>query len=207
MLAAKENCSLPVFATTVYDLSGKMLTGADLVSMVALFLEGLGADAIGINCGLGPEQMKSIVPVLYEYASVPIIVNPNAGLPRVSEEGTVFDIAPQEFADTMADIVKLGARIVGGCCGTTPEHIKALVEKAGDGARPVLKKAPYARLLLYARSGICRNARYHRRAHQPDRQGVAQSNPPGNDISYVLSEAHCTSRKRRRYIGCKRWPA
>ena len=101
-------------------------------------LEGLGADAIGINCGLGPEQMKSIVPVLYEYASVPIIVNPNAGLPRVSAEGTVFDIAPQEFADTMADIVKLGARIVGGCCGTTPEHIKALVEKTrGMEPRPV----------------------------------------------------------------------
>lgn len=188
MLAAKENCGLPVFATTVYDLSGKMLTGADPVSMVAL-LEGLGADAIGINCGLGPEQMKSIVPVLYEYASVPIIVNPNAGLPRVSAEGTVFDIAPQEFADTMADIVKLGARIVGGCCGTTPEHIKALVEKTrGMEPRPVLKKrrtlvSSYTHAVEFAKRPVIIGERINPTGKARLKQALRE-----NDISYVLSE-------------------
>ncbi len=201
MLAAKENCSLPVFATTVYDLSGKMLTGADLVSMVALFLEGLGADAIGINCGLGPEQMKSIVPVLYEYASVPIIVNPNAGLPRVSEEGTVFDIAPQEFADTMADIVKLGARIVGGCCGTTPEHIKALVEKSGGWSsacsqKSAVRSSPPIRTQWNLPNAPLSSASASTR---PARARLKQ--PSGeNDISYVLSGSALHSRKRRRYI-------
>ena len=188
MLAAKENCRLPVFVTTVYDLSGKMLTGADPVSMVAL-LEGLGADAIGINCGLGPEQMKSIVPVLYEYASVPIVVNPNAGLPRVSKEGTVFDVSPQEFAETMAEIVSLGARVVGGCCGTTPEHIEALVKKTkGMRPLPIRKKrhtlvSSYTHAVQFGARPILIGERINPTGKARLKQALRE-----NDISYVLSE-------------------
>ncbi len=129
VLAAKENCDLPVFVTCVYDETKKLMTGADPAAMIAM-LEGLGADAIGINCSLGPRQMLEIVPEFAQNASVPIIVNPNAGLPRSENGKTVFDIDADEFAEIMCEIVKAGATIIGGCCGTTPEHIAKAVEKA-----------------------------------------------------------------------------
>ena len=131
LLAAKESCSLPVFITCVYDESKKLMTGANPAAMVAM-LEGLGADAIGINCSLGPKQMLGIVPEIAKNASVPIIVNPNAGLPRTENGKTVFDIGADEFSDIMREIVSAGATIIGGCCGTTPEYIRKTVEKTKD---------------------------------------------------------------------------
>lgn len=128
VLAAKENSALPVFVTTVYDQNAKLMTGADPAAMIAL-LEGLRVDAIGMNCSLGPKQMKNIVPMLAEYSSTPIIVNPNAGLPRTEKGRTVYDVTPEDFANEMLEIIDSGACIVGGCCGTTPAHIKSLVEK------------------------------------------------------------------------------
>lgn len=128
VLAAKESCNLPVFITCVYHETKKLMTGADPAAMIAM-LEGLGADAIGINCSLGPKQMLEIVPEFAKNASVPIIVNPNAGLPRSENGKTVFDVDADEFADIMCEIVKAGATIIGGCCGTTPEHIAKTVEK------------------------------------------------------------------------------
>ncbi len=128
VLAAKESCDLPVFVTCVYDETKKLMTGANPSAMIAM-LEGLGADAIGMNCSLGPKQMLDIVPEFAKYSSVPIIVNPNAGLPRSENGKTVFDIDADEFSDIMCEIVKSGATIIGGCCGTTPEHIRKTVEK------------------------------------------------------------------------------
>jgi 5-methyltetrahydrofolate--homocysteine methyltransferase len=128
VLAAKENCDLPVFATMIFDQKGKLLTGGDVEATVAL-LEGLGADALGINCGLGPVQMKEILRELLKYASVPVIVNPNAGLPRSENGRTVYDIDEDEFAAVMEDIGDMGANVLGGCCGTTPDHIRKLVER------------------------------------------------------------------------------
>ena len=128
VLAAKESCDLPVFITCGYDETKKLMTGADPAAMIAM-LEGLGADAIGINCSLGPRQMLEIVPEFAKNASVPIIVNPNAGLPRSENGKTVFDVDAEEFADIMCEIVKAGATIIGGCCGTTPEHIAKTVTK------------------------------------------------------------------------------
>lgn len=127
VLAAKENATLPVMATTIFGENGKMLTGASPGAMVAL-LEGLGVDALGINCGLGPKQMFPIIEEILEYTSLPLVVNPNAGLPRTEGGRTVFDVDPMEFAEDMVRIAKQGAWILGGCCGTTPEHIKAAVE-------------------------------------------------------------------------------
>ncbi len=127
VLAAKESCDLPVFCTTVYDERGKLMTGADPAAMVTM-LEGLRVDALGMNCSLGPEQMAGLTPALCSLASVPVIVCPNAGLPRTENGKTVYDVGPAEFAETMAKIVRAGARIVGGCCGTTPAYIRALVE-------------------------------------------------------------------------------
>lgn len=128
VLAAKENADAPIFVTTVYDENAKLMTGANPQAMVAL-LEGLGVDAIGMNCSLGPQQMKPIVPLLFESASVPIIVNPNAGLPRTENGKTVYDVTAEEFADIMVEIVQSGARIIGGCCGTTPEFIRQTIAK------------------------------------------------------------------------------
>ncbi len=131
ILAAKENCGLPVFATMIFDQKGKLLTGGSVESTVAL-LEGLGVDALGINCGLGPVQMKEILKELLKYASVPVIVNPNAGLPRSQDGRTVYDIDENEFAAVMEEIADMGANVLGGCCGTTPGHIKKLVERCRD---------------------------------------------------------------------------
>lgn len=122
VLAAKENSTLPVFVTMTFDTKGKLLTGGNAQSTVAL-LEGLGVDALGINCGLGPIQMKEITAEILAAASIPVIVNPNAGLPRSEGGKTVYDIDSDTFAGVMKEIVEMGARIIGGCCGTTPEHI------------------------------------------------------------------------------------
>ncbi|MCU6748144.1 homocysteine S-methyltransferase family protein [Faecalicatena acetigenes] len=140
VLAAKENTSLPVFVTTIFDERGKLLTGADVPSVVAL-LEGLRVDALGINCGMGPRQMKPILDTILRYTSLPVIVKPNAGLPRQKDGNTYYDVSPQEFADVMVKIVEKGAAAVGGCCGTTPEHIRAMTDALrGKSLRPVEKK-------------------------------------------------------------------
>lgn len=141
VLAAKENSDLPVFVTNTYDAKGKLMTGANAEAMVAL-LEGLGVDAIGINCSTGPIEMLPTVQALCKYASIPVIVNPNAGLPRVDDAGkTVYDLSPEGFATAIEEIVRAGARIIGGCCGTTPEFIRAAVERTqGYAPAPLTKK-------------------------------------------------------------------
>ena len=126
VLAAKENTSLPVFATTIFDERGKLLTGADVPSVVAL-LEGLRVDAFGINCGMGPEQMIPILEQITKYSSLPVIVKPNAGLPKQKNGQTYYDVSPEEFAE-VKKIVEMGAVVIGGCCGTTPDHIKAMAD-------------------------------------------------------------------------------
>lgn len=138
VLAAKEaginpetGVRLPIFATVIYDEKGKLLTGGNVESTVAL-LEGLGVDVLGVNCGLGPEQMKGIVKDILEVSSTPILVNPNAGLPRSENGKTVYDVDPKDFAAVMEEIVRMGAVITGGCCGTTPDHIHAMVELTKD---------------------------------------------------------------------------
>lgn len=128
VLAAKENSNLPVVATVVFDEHHKMLTGATPEVVVAM-LEGLRVDAIGMNCGLGPKQMKPIFETMARYASIPLVITPNAGLPRSENGKTVYDVGPEEFAEDMEEIINMGAWMAGGCCGTTPAHIKALTER------------------------------------------------------------------------------
>ena len=128
VLGVKENCSLPICATVTFDGGGKLLTGGTVKTCVAL-LEGLGVDALGVNCSLGPKELIPIVKELVEEASIPVIVTPNAGLPRTDNGKTVYDIGPAEFSDLMAEIAAIGVQVLGGCCGTTPEHIRYTVEK------------------------------------------------------------------------------
>ncbi len=127
VLAAKEHCDLPVIASMIFDENGRLLTGGDMRSACAM-LEGLGADVVGINCGLGPKQMIELVKEMRENTSLPIIVMPNAGLPESVDGKTVYNVSPQEFAEDMLTIAKQGVSYLGGCCGTTPEHIRAMIE-------------------------------------------------------------------------------
>lgn len=126
MLAVKENCDLPLFVSMIFDEKGRLLTGADVRTACAV-VEGLGADVIGFNCGLGPKQMLPLVEELEKYSSTPIIVMPNAGLPESINGKTVYNVDSGEFADCMQKIADMGVSYLGGCCGTTPEHISAMI--------------------------------------------------------------------------------
>ncbi len=131
VLACNESTSLPVFVSNVFDENQKLMTGADPVAMIAM-LEGLGADVIGMNCSLGPKQMRCVAEEYIKYASVPVLVQPNAGMPRSEMGKTVFDVTADEFSDIMREIALMGASVLGGCCGTTPEYIRMTVEKTKD---------------------------------------------------------------------------
>ena len=131
ILAARENTSLPVFVTMIFDEKGKLLTGGDVPGVVAM-LEGLRVDALGMNCGLGPKQMMPILEDLMKYTSLPVVVKPNAGLPKQKDGETYYDVEPEEFAEYMRKIVDMGGCIIGGCCGTTPAHIREMVNRCRD---------------------------------------------------------------------------
>lgn len=126
VLATKENCDLPVFVTMIFDEKGRLLTGADVKTAVTM-LEGLGVDALGLNCGLGPKQMIPLVEELRKWTSLPIIVQPNAGLPESVNGQTVYNVTPEEFTEDMEKIANLGVSYLGGCCGTTPKHISKMI--------------------------------------------------------------------------------
>lgn len=136
LLAVKENCDLPVLVSNAYGEGARLMTGASPEVMVAM-LEGMGADLIGANCSLGPKQLRGVVEKVLAAASVPVVLKPNAGLPRIDETGkTVFDVTMDEFAAEVADMVRGGVRAVGGCCGTSPAYIACLTEKL-QGVAPV----------------------------------------------------------------------
>ncbi len=126
VIAAKETCDLPVMATLSFEGDGKTLYGTDPVT-AALVLEGLGVDAVGINCSVGPKQMLHLVKSMASHVSVPVIAKPNAGMPSLDQNGkTVYSMSPDEFAKACTSLLEAGAGIIGGCCGTTPEHIRVL---------------------------------------------------------------------------------
>ncbi|MGM9583095.1 MAG: homocysteine S-methyltransferase family protein, partial [Phascolarctobacterium sp.] len=131
VLAAKENCDLPVCVTMTFDQDGKLLTGAT-VEAAALMCEGLGVDALGFNCGLGPVQVAKLLPQMLAATSLPVIINPNAGLPVEKDGKTCFEVGPEEYAELMYELAQQGPSIVGGCCGTTPAHIEAMIKKCKD---------------------------------------------------------------------------
>ena len=131
VLAAKENSDLPVCVTMTFDQDGKLLTGAT-VEAAALMCEGLGVDAMGFNCGLGPVQVAKLLPQMLAATSLPIIINPNAGLPVEKDGKTCFEVDPEEYAELMYELAQQGPSIIGGCCGTTPAHIEAMIKKCKE---------------------------------------------------------------------------
>ena len=135
VIAAKENSNIPIFVSNAYGEDGCLMTGANPKAMVAM-LEGLGVDAIGVNCSFGPKKLAPVIEEYLKYSSIPVLLEPNAGLPKVVDGKTVYDVLPEEFSSDVSALIKKGVRIAGGCCGTTPDYIKALVEKT-KGQVPV----------------------------------------------------------------------
>ncbi len=140
LLAAKENSGLPVFVSNAYSENGRLLSGATPAAMAAL-LESMGADAIGVNCSMGPEGLTPIVREYLSHASVPVLLKANAGMPRVENGKTVYDVTPEEFSRLELILAEEGVRLVGGCCGTTPTHIRPLsAALKGKTPPPILPK-------------------------------------------------------------------
>lgn len=188
VLAAKEQSTLPVFATVTFDERGKLLTGGDVPSVVAL-LEGLGVDALGVNCGLGPVQMHGIVSDLLQYASIPVIVNPNAGLPKMENGKTVYDIDAAEFALVQRMFAEQGAWVLGGCCGTTPTHIQEVRKQIADITPRALVPKTHTIITSYARAVIANDMplligeRINPTGKARFKQALRE-----NDMDYILGE-------------------
>lgn len=196
VIAAKEimeelNVSYPILVSNVYDADCRTLSGSTPETMVAM-MEGLGVDAIGTNCSLGPEQMKEAVRRLCACSSLPVIVKPNAGLPHVVDEKTVFDVLPKEFVAAMEEIRQMGASVLGGCCGTTPEYISLLTTTLGT-------KKVQAKQTDKACGSVSSNSKivYFGNGHKPVLIGE-RINPTGkkkfkealrnNDIPYIIHQ-------------------
>ena len=188
LLAAKENSDLPVIVTCAYGSDGKLMTGADPAAMVAM-LEGMGADAIGANCSLGAEQLRPVVEKLLACASVPVLLKPNAGLPQCKDGKTVYDVSPQAFAQSVSEMVEMGVNLVGGCCGTTPDYIRALAERVKTKkSTPVVAKkrtvvSSYTHAVVFGRVPVLIGERINPTGKKRFKQALTEG-----DLDYVLQE-------------------
>lgn len=189
VIAAKEACDLPVFATLVFGKDEKTMTGTSPEAAVAL-LEGLGVAALGINCSLAPAEMQSVAERMINVASVPVIVKPNAGLPSSQGGKTTYSLGAEDFAAQMKEIVNIGARVVGGCCGTTPEYIEMLVAATRDlQAKPVEKKnltviSSYTQARYFGDIPVLIGERINPTGKKRLKQALKE-----NDMAYILGEA------------------
>ncbi len=188
LLAAKENSDLPVFVSCAFGEDGKLMTGAEPAAMVAM-LEGMGADAIGINCSYGPLKLMGVIKEYLKYSSIPVIFKPNAGLPTVREGRTVYDLSPEDFATDMREAVSLGVRAIGGCCGTTPEYIQALVQKTADTKpQPITQKnitcvSSYTHAVIFDKEPILIGERINPTGKKKFKEALK-----AGDMDYILRE-------------------
>lgn len=188
LLAAKENSNLPVVVTNAYGEDGKLMTGATPSAMVAL-LEGMGVAALGANCSLGPRQLSTVAEELLAKASVPVVLKPNAGLPKSVNGATVFDVSANEFAAEVAALMQKGLRMVGGCCGTTPDYIRALYHKTnGFVPMPLIPKkitvvSSYTHAVEFADAPVLIGERINPTGKKRLKQALLEQ-----DMDYILSE-------------------
>ncbi|MBQ3471311.1 MAG: homocysteine S-methyltransferase family protein [Clostridia bacterium] len=188
VLAVKENTSLPIFVTMTFDDSYKTLTGGDVRVMSAI-MEGLGVDCVGINCGLGPEQIGEMMADLAEISSIPIMAQPNAGLPQIENGKTVYKVTPEEFAEQSEKMAKIGASVLGGCCGTTPDHIRCLADRCKDYTPVVEEKnitvvASYSKTVTLGDSPKIVGERINPTGKKKFKEALRNG-----DINYILNEA------------------
>lgn len=135
LLAVRETCDLPVCVSMTFDQAGRTLTGTDPVTAL-ITLQSLGADAVGCNCSTGPADMIQVIAAMKPYAKVPLLAKPNAGLPKLLDGKTVFDMSPEEFGAFIGRFIETGVNLIGGCCGTSPAYIEQ-IRKHSSGLRPV----------------------------------------------------------------------
>lgn len=189
VLAAKENSDLPIIVTNAYGENGRLMTGADPAVMAAM-LEGMGVDAIGANCSLGPKQLMGVMDELLNYCSVPVAFKPNAGLPKSDGKVTYYDVDAEEFAQDIKLAVANGVRIVGGCCGTTPEYIKKVCELTRDIRPKEIEKKTYSvctsynKAVFFGEKPILIGERINPTGKKRFKQALLE-----NDIGYILQEA------------------
>lgn len=189
VLAAKENSDLPIIVTNAYGENGRLMTGADPAVMAAM-LEGMGVDAIGANCSLGPKQLMGVMDELLKYCSVPVAFKPNAGLPKSDGKVTYYDVDAEEFAQDIKLAVANGVRIVGGCCGTTPEYIKKVCELTRDIRPKEIEKKTYSvctsynKAVFFGEKPILIGERINPTGKKRFKQALLE-----NDIGYILQEA------------------
>lgn len=188
VLAAKENCNLPIIVTMIFDEKGRLLTGADIKTAVTM-LEGLGVDVIGLNCGLGPKQMIEYVKELRKWTSLPIAVQPNAGLPVSVNGKTVFNVEPEEFAQDMKEIAELGVSYLGGCCGTTPEHIRQMIALCKDIPANVPEPKSYCFVSSYSETvDLGEKPKIIGERINPTGKKLFKEALRRNDIDYIIKE-------------------
>lgn len=152
VVAAKENSDVPVWVTCVFNENSRMLLGTDPLAMVTM-MEGLGVEALGLNCSLAPDKMLKTAVEFKKHTSLPVIVNPNAGIPRLENGVTIFESTPEGFAKDMRKIAETGVEILGGCCGTTPEHIKKMMEEV-KGLKPIKIKLDKEKIVSCSKGAI-----------------------------------------------------
>ena len=188
VLAAKENCDLPVFVSNAYGEDGTLMTGAKPKAMVAM-LESLGVDAIGVNCSFGPKKLAPVVEEYLKYSSIPVLLEPNAGIPKVVDGKTVYDVLSEEFSSDVSTLIKKGVRIAGGCCGTTPDYIKALVEKVKGQVPVQIEKKNFSMVSSYTHAvefdaePILIGERINPTGKKKFKEALKS-----NDIDYILKE-------------------
>lgn len=187
LLAAKENCKKPVLVTMTFEESGRTFTGCSAAAM-AITLEGLGADAVGVNCSLGPNELYPVAEEICKWTNLPVIIKPNAGLPDpVTGE---FKVEPKEFAESLAMFAKLGVKIFGGCCGTTPEHLKTAYNALDETDMPSLKLKEIPAAVCSATSVVTiTEPRMIGERINPTGKKRFQQALRENDISYILEQA------------------
>ena len=187
VLAAKENCDLPVFASCAFGEDGKLMTGASVDAMVAM-LEGLRVDALGVNCSVGPKQLSKTVDVLLKYSSLPIIVKPNAGLPVCVNGEARFDVNADDFSQIVADFAAKGVRLLGGCCGTTPDYIQKTVQACKSIQPLPLQEKDFTCISSYTHAVYFDNPVLIGERINPTGKKRFKQALIENDVSYILSE-------------------
>lgn len=203
LLAVKENSTLPVIVSNVYGEDGKLMTGATPDAMVAL-LEGMGVDALGANCSLGPRQLRGVVEELLHCASVPVVLKPNAGLPKSMDGKTVYDVTARDFARDVAGLVKKGVRVAGGCCGTTPTYIQELTAEV-SGYTPVPLKdkgntvvSSYTHAVSFGSVPVLIGERINPTGKKRFKQALIEK-----DMDYILTERCPAAGARGGYSRCQ----
>ncbi|NME82731.1 homocysteine S-methyltransferase family protein [Clostridium sp. SM-530-WT-3G] len=189
ILAAKENSNIPVFCTMTFEENKRTFTGCSVEAMV-LVLEGLGVDALGVNCSLGPKQLAPIVEEICSLAHIPVMVQPNAGLPTISESNeTIYDITKEEFAESLSSFVDLGVRIIGGCCGTTPEYIRELKNRVKNKKPVIFNNKYYTSVCTPSNVVRVEGVKIIGERINPTGKKLFKEALKNNDLDYILNQA------------------